>query len=159
MLAAILIALAIVVVDQLVKYWAQTVLMSLGTIPIIQDVFHLTYAQNKGAAFSILQGQRWFFVVITVIIVGVLLWMLYKNQLCNLWGRLSVIFIIGGAVGNFIDRLRFGYVIDMMDFRLINFAIFNVADMFLTVGGIMLIIYILFMDGKKEDKNREAAQD
>ena len=77
-----------------------------------------------------------------------MVWMLKKNYARNLWGRLGILFVIGGALGNFIDRMRLGYVIDMFDFRLINFAVFNVADSFIVVGGIMVVIYFLFMDEK-----------
>ncbi|MEA5040185.1 MAG: signal peptidase II [Clostridiaceae bacterium] len=141
-----LIPLCIIAADQMVKQWAQNNLQQLGTLPLISGVFHLTYARNTGAAFSLLQGARWAFVLIGVLMVGLLIWALRAGWVRGLFGRLSVLFLVGGAVGNLIDRVRFGYVVDLFDFRLIHFAIFNVADSFITVGGIMLGIYLIFID-------------
>lgn len=148
MLLFIALVTGIIALDQLVKYWALTVVRAAGEIPLIDGVFYFVYTENRGAAFSILQGRRWFFIVMTVVAVAIMVWMLKKDYARNLWGRLGILFVIGGALGNFIDRMRLGYVIDMFDFRLINFAVFNVADSFIVVGGIMVVIYFLFMDEK-----------
>lgn len=148
MLLSVLLVAGIIALDQLVKYWAFAVVRAAGEFSLIDGVFYFVYTENRGAAFSILQGQRWFFLVATIVAVAFMIWMLRKGYVRNLWGRLAVLFIIGGALGNFIDRLRLGYVIDMFDFRLINFAVFNVADSFIVVGGIMYVIYFLFMDSK-----------
>lgn len=148
MLFSIILVVGIVALDQITKYWAATAVRAAGSIPLIDGVFYFTYTENRGAAFSILQGQRWFFIVITILLMGLLLWLLKKGYVRNLWGRLSMLFVLAGALGNFVDRLRLGYVIDLFDFRLINFAIFNVADVFVVGGGIMSVIYFLFMDEK-----------
>ena len=149
-----IITAAIIVADQLVKYWAKNILMQIGTIPVIENVFHLTYAENRGAAFSILEGQRWFFIVLTSVMLVIIALAFFKSYFKGKWGKTTLVFIFAGAIGNFIDRLVLGYVVDMFDFRLIDFPVFNVADIFLTVGGIMGVIYILFMDKDlfKEDK-------
>ena len=149
-----IITAAIIVADQLVKYWAKNTLMQIGTIPVIENVFHLTYAENRGAAFSILEGQRWFFIVLTSVMLVIIALAFFKGYFKGKWGKTTLVFIFAGAIGNFIDRLVLGYVVDMFDFRLIDFPVFNVADIFLTVGGIMGVIYILFMDKDlfKEDK-------
>ena len=149
-----IITAAIIVADQLVKYWAKNTLMQIGTIPVIKNVFHLTYAENRGAAFSILEGQRWFFIVLTSVMLVIIALAFFKSYFKGKWGKTTLVFIFAGAIGNFIDRLVLGYVVDMFDFRLIDFPVFNVADIFLTVGGIMGVIYILFMDKDlfKEDK-------
>ena len=149
-----IITAAIIVADQLVKYWAKNTLMQIGTIPVIEKVFHLTYAENRGAAFSILEGQRWFFIVLTSVMLVIIALAFFKSYFKGKWGKTTLVFIFAGAIGNFIDRLVLGYVVDMFDFRLIDFPVFNVADIFLTVGGIMGVIYILFMDKDlfKEDK-------
>lgn len=156
-----IITVAIVAADMIIKYWAQTTLMEIRTIPVIQDVFHLTYAENKGAAFSILEGQRWFFIVLTSVMLVVIAVAFFKNFFKGIWGRTTLVFIFAGAVGNFIDRVRFGYVVDMFDFRLINFPVFNVADIFLTIGAVMGVIYILFMDKDlfKDEKKVEQNDD
>lgn len=145
--SAVLIA-AIVALDQLVKYWAATTVRAAGALPLIDGVFEFVYTENRGAAFSILQGQRWFFIVSTLVMIGLMIWLLLRRHMRNRWGRLGVLFVIGGALGNYVDRLRLGYVIDMFYFKLINFAVFNVADVFIVGGGIMCIIYFLFMDDK-----------
>ena len=155
MLFSIALVAGVVILDQLVKYWAATAVRAAGTIPLIEGVFHFTYTENRGAAFSILQGQRWFFIVATILMVALLVWALKRKYVLNLWGRLGILFVIGGALGNFVDRLRLGYVIDLFDFRLISFAVFNVADVFITAGGAMCIIYFLFMD----DRLRRAQKD
>ena len=146
MVLYVILVFAIITIDLLVKLWAQNTLMDIGTIPIIKDVFHLTYAENKGAAFSILEGKRWFFIALTAVMLIVIALAFFKNYFKGVWGKTTLVFIFSGAVGNFIDRLLLGYVVDIFDFRLINFPVFNVADIFLTVGAIMGIIYILFID-------------
>ena len=145
---------AIIAADQIVKAWAKTSLIDVGTIPVIKDIFHLTYAENRGAAFSMLEGQRWFFIVLTSVMLVVIAVAFFKEFFKGIWGKTTLVFIFAGAVGNFIDRVWLGFVVDMFDFRLIDFPIFNVADIFLTVGAIMGIIYILFIDKDlfKEDK-------
>ena len=155
---ALLLSAGLVVIDQLLKLWVLRDLQPIGTYPIIQDIFPFTYVENRGAAFSILQGKRWFFIVITVVMVGILIWLIAKKQVLGRWGITAILFIIGGAIGNFIDRLHLGYVIDMFDFRLINFAVFNVADCFIVVGGIMCVIYFLFMDEKLQKAEKEKAE-
>ena len=149
-----IITAAIIAADQLVKAWAKTSLMETGTIPVIKDVFHLTYAENRGAAFSMLEGQRWFFIILTSVMLVVIAMAFFKEFFKGVWGKTTLVFIFSGAVGNFIDRVWLGFVVDMFDFRLIDFPIFNVADIFLTVGAAMGIIYILFIDKDlfKDDK-------
>lgn len=151
------IILAGIVVDQLVKYWATVSLLPIITIPIIQDVFHLTYARNTGAAFSMLQGKRWFFILAAVIMTFVLIYVVKKKYVSGAVAYTAVALIISGTIGNLIDRIMFGYVVDMFDFRLINFAIFNVADCCLTIGTILLVIYILIIEPKQEKKKKELA--
>jgi len=141
-----LIFIAVLGLDIGVKLWAQNVLASSSSIPVIEGVFQLTYTQNTGAAFSILEGQRWFFIVLSVVMLVLIAYAFFKDFFKGKWGKTTLVFIFAGAVGNFIDRLFYGYVVDMFDFCLINFPIFNVADIFLTVGAIMGIIYVLFID-------------
>lgn len=141
-----LLPLGIVALDQTVKLWAEQTLRKVETMPVIEGVFHLTYARNTGAAFSLLRGGRWFFVALTAGMLALLLWALLRGWVRGAVGRTAVLFIMGGAVGNLIDRVRFGYVVDLFDFRLIHFAIFNVADSFITVGGILLGVWILFLE-------------
>lgn len=146
MLIWLMIIAGIVFLDQLTKYITVINLDLYETFPVIKDVFHFTYVRNTGAAFSIFNepDERWIFMSIsTVAIIGlsIYLWMKRKGDklLC-----VALSFIIGGGVGNMVDRCLLKYVIDMLDFRLINFAVFNVADSFVCVGvGLFALAVIL----------------
>ncbi|MBG9944913.1 signal peptidase II [Brevibacillus formosus] len=143
-----LIAAVIIALDQFTKYLVVKY-MELGeSIPLIADVFHLTSHRNMGAAFGILQNQRWFFIVITtVVVIGIVISLIRLGKK-QPRASLALSLVLGGAVGNFIDRAMSGQVVDFLDFTLINFPIFNVADMAITIGvGILLLD--VFLDGKK----------
>ena len=147
----ILICAAIAAVDFVTKRWAEAVLMHKETVALLQGVFHLTYVENRGAAFGILQNQRVAFIILTVLISVAVLYAAfkYKNKpplLC-----LGMSFIMGGALGNIIDRIWLGYVVDFFDFRLINFPVFNVADIFVCLGAALIAVYFIFFDGKEKD--------
>lgn len=146
-----MITMLIIIFDQLSKYFARVYLIPIDTYPIIKDVFHLTYRQNTGAAFSILRGNVSLLIGMTFIVITIMMVFLYKLiKSKEHWLLLmSLSFILGGAIGNFIDRARLEYVIDYFDFRLINFAVFNVGDSFIVVGAILIGIYVVFIDGKK----------
>lgn len=139
-----------VALDRLSKVWAQDILMTKDTIPLIQDVFHLTYVENRGAAFSILHGKVGFLIAFTALVLIALLFLLYtsakKGESKVLLAALTL--VIGGAVGNMYDRIVLGYVVDYFDFRWINFAVFNVADVFVVCGSILLGLYLIFIEGK-----------
>lgn len=160
MLLNVIFIAVIVGLDQWTKYLTVEHIKPIGTLPIIPDVFHLTYVENRGAAFSILQGKRLFFVLLTLAVVAVILVLLYRKAKGEPLLRVSLIMIAGGAIGNLIDRLVLGYVVDMVDLRIINYAIFNVADCFVVVGTILLAVYILFFDrvllnDKKKEPNKQ----
>ncbi|WP_341527154.1 signal peptidase II [Nostoc sp. UHCC 0302] len=126
--------------DQLTKYWVvQT--FSLGqTLPLLPKIFHLTYVTNTGAAFSLLSGKvewlRWLSLGVSLVLITLAL----LGPVLNRWDQLGYGLILGGAMGNGIDRFALGYVVDFLDFRLINFAVFNVADSFISIGIICLLI-------------------
>jgi signal peptidase II len=132
--------------DQVSKYFAITHLKPIGSIELIKGIFNLTYAINTGAAFSILSGKQVFLILVTTAVTGFLMYYLFKaikeNKSRIL--KLSLSLIIGGALGNLIDRIRLNYVIDYFDFTLINYPIFNVADVFVVCGTILLAYGILF---------------
>ncbi|MEG1559490.1 MAG: signal peptidase II [Clostridia bacterium] len=142
----------VLVIDQISKLlcanWLPTLTNS--TYPIIQNVLHLTYVENSGAAFGLLQNAQLFFFIMTILLCSLIMWFLvnYYNKLHTLL-KISIILILAGALGNFIDRIGLGYVRDMIDFRLINFYVFNVADASLTIGVTLTIIDILFLKGGK----------
>ena len=131
--------LALIGLDQWVKHW---VVANISLNQVIPGVFSLTYLQNRGAAFSILQNQKYFFVILTVLVIGAALFYMVKNYQKSLWLVLSLILIISGGIGNFIDRVHLGYVVDMVQLDFIDFAIFNVADSYLTVGVLLLILIL-----------------
>ncbi len=139
---------ALIVLDQLVKaYVVQNI--ALGEVKTwIPNFVSLTYLQNRGAAFSMLQDQQWFFTVITLVVMAGAIWYLHKHLDDSLWTVLGLMLIISGGLGNFIDRVSQGFVVDMFHLDFVNFAIFNVADSYLTVGVIVLMIAML-----KEEMN------
>lgn len=151
-----IIFVASIVIDQITKFWAVNVLKNGGSIKIIGDFLRFTYAENKGAAFSILQNQRGFFIIITIIMLIVLAYIYFKTKNISKMSKLSIAMIAGGAIGNFIDRVRLGYVVDLIDVRFgnfYNFPIFNVADSFVVCGTILMIILILFNRFEKSEIN------
>lgn len=141
-----LISVSIIVFDQISKFYAENLLMGKESFRLLDGIFHLTYARNTGAAFSFLRDQQAILQTITAVVIVFLIVFLFKESKKNLpiLYKISLAFILGGAIGNLIDRVRLGYVVDYFDFTLINFAIFNVADSFVVVGTFVLGYFILF---------------
>ena len=133
-------------IDQITKFLAVRYLMEGGPIVLIDGVFELRYLENRGSAFGLMQNQRIFFIIITIIIVGIFVWLYCKlpDTRRMRWMHLICIGIISGALGNFIDRFINGYVVDFFYFKLINFPIFNVADIYVTVSAAVLIVLGVF---------------
>ena len=144
-----LIILLLVGIDQLSKILALKYLKSVESIPIIQNMFHLTYVENRGAAFGMFQNNQIIFVIVALIASIYGLYYLHKNKV-NILGKVSILLIISGALGNLIDRVRLGFVVDYFDFRIIWEYVFNIADIFVVLGTILLCIYILFYEDNKE---------
>ena len=141
----IFMAVAIVILDQVTKVWALNTLKSGGDITVIPGVFYLSYATNNGAAWSMFAGQRALLLLVSAGALILMAYLLKKDFIDTNLGRFSIYMVMGGAFGNLIDRaLRTdGRVIDLFDFRLINFPIFNVADVFICVGGALFALYTL----------------
>lgn len=160
MLVMILLIIAFIYLDQLSKYLAVIYLKGGESFPIIKNVLHLTYVENEGAAFGMLKDHRWIFMIISsVAIIGLFVY-LVKNHKASRLQNVALTMIIAGGIGNMIDRVVLGYVVDFIDFTLINFAIFNVADSFVCVGVGLLIIYLLMTlkrehDAEKASKSAE----
>ena len=156
----ILAVLLMIAADQLVKYWAFTSLQAQHTIPLIENVFHLTYVENRGAAFSLFAqfDSRWIFVALAVINTAAIFAVLRKRYIQTALGRWSLVLVAAGALGNAIDRVIHGFVVDMFDFRLIHFPVFNVADIFICIGGVLFVIYFMFQhkDDKEADKQSDS---
>lgn len=145
-------ALLAVVLDQVTKILAVKYLMPVNTVPIIKSVLHLTYLENTGAAFGSLKNSRWVFLAVSTFAIIALVFYMFRFKPKNRVLSAGLAFIIGGGIGNMIDRIAKGYVVDFIDFRLVNFAVFNVADSFVCIGAALVIIYIFFF-AEKEDKN------
>jgi signal peptidase II len=136
-----------VILDQLSKFWAIKYLQPINSYPIIKNVFHLTYRENNGAAFSILQGMIPFFVIVNIVVTILIIYIIASKKVTNIFGCYALIFILTGGIGNVIDRICRGYVVDMFDFTLIDFAVFNVADTFVTCGSLLFVIMYLITKG------------
>lgn len=153
-LAALIIALAGIFLDQITKYLAVVHLKGKEAYVLWDQVFQLEYLENRGAAFGMLQNQQIFF-FFSVILISVVVWFYLRVPMEKkfLPLRLCAVFIMAGAYGNFIDRLRLGYVIDFFYFKLIDFPVFNVADIYVTVSTIVFCL-LLFFYYKEEDLER-----
>ena len=144
-----IIILLLIGLDQLSKIWAINHLKPIDSIPVIENVFHLTYVENRGAAFGMLENNQIIFVIVAAIASICGLYYLHTKKV-NLIGKIGIMLIISGAIGNAIDRLRLGFVVDYFDFRIIWEYVFNIADIFVVLGTILLCIYILFYEDNKE---------
>lgn len=144
--------LVLLFLDQLTKALAVIHLKGNIPFPILKNIFVLQYLENRGAAFGILEGQKWFFVLITVIFLIALIYVYQIIPIETKFNFLRVILVlfVSGAIGNFIDRVKNNYVVDFFYFMPINFPIFNVADIYVTIGAFLLIISVLFYY-KEED--------
>lgn len=150
-----------IALDQFTKFLAVKFLMPIPTRPIINGVIHLTYVENRGAAFGMLADSRWVFMIISTLAILGMLAFLFSGMSQNTLYDISIAIVISGGIGNMIDRVALGYVVDMIDFRLINFAVFNVADSFVCVGAGLLILALTLdiIKDSKAKKERENASD
>lgn len=155
MLWAIIVAV-LFALDQITKTYVKNNLPLGQSNEVIQDFFYFTHVENTGAAFGILKNGRYFFIILTIIISFVLIYVMIKNKSKIL--RLAISIILGGALGNFIDRLLYGKVTDFLDFYIFgyDYPVFNVSDICVNIGTILLAIYIIFI--YKEPNNEEAEE-
>lgn len=138
-------AAVIVAADQITKYL--TVQNIPPDIPVIDGLFHLTYTKNTGAAWSMLEGARWLFVALFVILTVLVVWEYRKKLLpFSKFDRWCIAAVYGGGMGNVIDRIFRGYVVDMIEVEFISFPVFNVADCFITCGCIALMVSLFFFN-------------
>lgn len=148
----IFLAAILVVIDQVVKFLVRTHIPLGGHVPFLPYILELTYVQNTGAAFSILNQHTWLLTAASILVVAAMMALLWKKFFSHPLGVISAILIIAGGLGNLIDRIAFGYVTDMFNTLFMNFAVFNVADICITVGGVLLVIYVLFFYEKLKKK-------
>lgn len=145
-------AICLIVIDQLVKWWVRSAIPLGQSIPFIPYVMDLAYVQNTGAAFSIFSQHTWILTLVSLVGSALLAYLLWKNYFPGWVGKLSLSLVLAGAVGNLIDRALLGYVTDMFQTTFINFAVFNVADICVVVGGFLLVFYVLFFWDKDKEK-------
>ena len=138
------------VLDQLSKWWVMTAIPEHRPVVVIPGFFDLINIRNRGAAFGMMQGGKWFFLAITGIACAAMLYFLIKERKrLHFMMTFSIALLLSGAIGNLIDRVALGYVRDMIYVALIDFAVFNVADMAVTVGCCLLVLDLLFFKGRK----------
>lgn len=160
MILNIILIILVIGLDQLTKYLT-TANLDLGeTFPVIKDVFHFTYVENKGAAFGMLAEHRWVFMIVSIVgLTALFVWLIVSKPQSK-WTSIGVAFVIGGGIGNMIDRVARGFVVDMIDCRFIDFYVFNVADSFVCIGCAMVILGLIIeivRDKKKEKKPSDGA--
>lgn len=152
-----LLALVIVVLDQWLKFWVLENIPLYESIPCLPGLLELTYIQNTGAAFSMMSESTGLLACISVGMSVFLGYLLYSNYFPHVFGKISLAMVLGGAVGNLIDRVFRGFVVDMFDLLFVRFAIFNIADIFVVVGGIMAAGYYVFcMDKEGEEPGTDS---
>ncbi|MDE6021639.1 MAG: signal peptidase II [Ruminococcus sp.] len=153
---SLIVTVVLVLADQLIKLWAVGVLQEKGTIPFLHignfEILDLTYLENNGAVFGSFAGMRWFLVGIVSVMLLLCIWGIihYRNKSKLL--NICLVLILSGGIGNLIDRLfRKGLVVDYIEIKLFNFAIFNFADCCVVIGIALFIFYVLFIDGRSEN--------
>ena len=136
----------LILLDQLTKIWAVVRLKDQPEISLIRGVFELQYLENRGSAFGMMQGARVFFIISTIVLflLVCVIYIRIPKEKMYLPLRVIAVLFLAGAAGNFIDRVRQGFVVDFFYFSLINFPIFNVADIYVTTATIALTVFILF---------------
>lgn len=148
----ILLSLAVIVIDQYSKFYIQTHMLPGVSIPVIQNVFHITYVLNPGAAFGMLEHQTAFFILVASVLLAGAIYFYPRIPARSFMLRYGIGLQAGGAIGNVIDRVRTGYVVDFLDFRV--WPVFNMADIAIVTGVGFIIFHILYLSGK-EDENSD----
>lgn len=147
----IILSIIFIIIDQLSKIIVVNNLTNNKSIEVIKSFFYLTYTNNKGAAFSILTGRRILLILVAFIVIGVLIYYVRKNKIEGKVNKIALSLVIGGSIGNLIDRILRGAVVDFIDIKIFgyNFPIFNLADTFIVIGVFLLIIEMF----RKEHRN------
>ena len=144
--------IGIILIDQIVKLVIRSTMYIGESLPVIKEIFHITYVQNRGAAFNILDGQGLFLTIVPALSIVFALWYMEKHLEEHWTLFASLILIVSGGIGNLIDRCFLGFVTDMFDFRV--WPVFNIADIAVCVGAAILVLYtFVFYEEKEKDKN------
>lgn len=152
----ILISIILLCIDQISKLLVVNLLTKTSSITIIKNFFYLTYINNDGAAFSILVGKRILLILVAILVIILLLHYIKKNNIQNRLEIISLSLILGGSLGNLMDRVVRGYVIDFLDFKIFNynFPIFNLADTFIVIGVFLLLLKELRKENTLDSRNK-----
>ena len=153
----IILFVILVLADQVVKFWVRANIPLGESIPFLPHIMDLTYTQNTGAAFSILREHTWLLTLLSAVLVVIVALLVAKRFIAGRLGLVAATLVLAGGIGNLIDRVALGYVTDMFQTTFMDFAVFNVADSCLTIGVVLLVIYVLFCYDKLHKK--EAAGD
>ena len=155
---ALLIAAVIVLADQIIKFFVLNELKPIGTVKVIDGVFNLTYVENRGVAFGIFQDMRWVFVAVTCILLFLIIFYMFKKRPKGKLFYICAGMIIGGGVGNLIDRLVHGYVVDYLAVSFFP-PVCNFADYCITIGVFILVIYVIFFSDLLNSKEEYEEED
>lgn len=148
-LCMLLATAGIVAADQLTKWLTVTKIPLYGQVSAVPGLFHLTYVRNTGAAFSLFPGMQWLFLAIFLAFAAGIVWEFSKKRWpFTMFERWCIVAVFAGGLGNIIDRLRLGYVVDMIEVEFMTFPVFNVADCFITCGCILLLVHLAFFNKK-----------
>ncbi len=143
----------VVIVDQVIKYFVAMYLPQAGVVTAIPYLLDLNYVENRGVAFGMFENMRWIFVALTSVIIVILLYIIIFKKLKSKMFLISSALIIGGGIGNLIDRVLYGYVIDYLQLSFFS-PVCNFADYAVTVGTVLLVIYLLFMSDSSKKENK-----
>ena len=152
---SLIVGAVLVVIDQVIKYFVSAYLQPVGSVVVIDNLFSLTYVENKGVAFGMFSDMRWIFVALTSALLAIIVFYMFKKRPKGKFFYVCAALIIGGGIGNLIDRIFYGYVIDYLSLSFFP-PVCNFADYCITAGTIMLVIYLLFfsdvLDSSKKAK-------
>ena len=152
---SLIVGAVLVIIDQIIKYFVSAYLQPVGSVSVIDNLFNLTYVENKGVAFGMFSDMRWVFVALTSVLLAIIIFYMFKKRPKGKFFYICAALIIGGGIGNLIDRIFYGYVIDYLSLSFFP-PVCNFADYCITAGTIMLVIYLLFisdvLDSSKKAK-------
>lgn len=154
----VLVSLLSVVLDQFTKWLAVTYVKPVGTISVIKfgetEWVNFTYCENTGMSFSLLEGQRFILIALPILLIGIVEYLIFRGKIESKAMKIALAFLAGGGLGNLIDRIFLGYVVDFIDFRIINFAIFNFADICAVLGGFAFAIMMVVTESREEKRKK-----
>lgn len=156
---AIAIGLLLAVLDQVIKYFVSADLKPMGSVTVIDNILNFTYVENRGVAFGMFSGMRWVFIALTALLICAIIIYMFKRKPQSKLFYVCVALIIGGGIGNLIDRIFYGYVIDYISLSFFS-PVCNFADYCITIGTVLLVIYVLFFSKEfNEQKKVKAKKD